>query len=97
MASPDTYSVPNSTDAVRRMLFELAKYSQGLEKELDSLRRTNPIESRSNITSTTSTPTTLPAEADAPLPRSEIDLDEALGDRLKGLTMNYYPGRHFGE
>lgn len=94
LTAPDTYSVPTSANVVRRMLLDLAKYTRELEKELDTFRREKSIESCSSNTSPPSA--TLPTEREAPPPRSEIDLDEALGDRLKGLTLKHYRGRHFG-
>lgn len=95
LTGSDTYTVPSSQDEVRRMLFDLAKYSRDLEKEIDTLRRVKSIEPHSSTTSPPSS--TLATEVEAPPPRSEIDLDEALGDRLEGLTLKHYHGRHFGK
>ncbi|KAF9078420.1 fungal-specific transcription factor domain-containing protein [Rhodocollybia butyracea] len=76
------------------------EYCQGLEQEIASLRVTLSQSSGSISISASSLPSALAlpsgTEADDPPPRSEIDLDEALSDRFKGLALDHYQGRHFG-
>ncbi|KIK55568.1 hypothetical protein GYMLUDRAFT_248604 [Collybiopsis luxurians FD-317 M1] len=74
------------------MLLDLALYSQALENELASLRSTTSSRGEPAVVSTSLT--TLDED---PPSRSDIDLDEALTDRLHGLSLNHYRGRHFGQ
>ncbi|KIK55569.1 hypothetical protein GYMLUDRAFT_248605 [Collybiopsis luxurians FD-317 M1] len=93
LTAPTTFSVPTSTHVVRRMLIDLALHSQALEKELASLRSMNSLTGDSPATASSSL---TPSDEDRPS-RSEIDVDEALSDRLQGLSLNHYRGRHFGQ
>ncbi|KIK55550.1 hypothetical protein GYMLUDRAFT_838457 [Collybiopsis luxurians FD-317 M1] len=92
LAAPTTFSVPSSTQVIRRILIDLALHSQTLEKELASLRSMNSATSEPASASSS----LAPSEEDCPS-RSEIDVDEALSNRLQGLSLNHYQGHHFGQ
>ncbi|KIK55570.1 hypothetical protein GYMLUDRAFT_175457 [Collybiopsis luxurians FD-317 M1] len=74
------------------MLLDLALYSRGLEKELASLRSTASLRGEPAVALSS-----LVASDEDPPSRSQIDLDEAMADRLHGLSFSHYQGRHFGQ
>ncbi|KIK55559.1 hypothetical protein GYMLUDRAFT_838504 [Collybiopsis luxurians FD-317 M1] len=95
LAAPTAFSVPSSTQAVRGMLVNLALHSRALEKELASLRSINSLPGEPVFVSSTSS--ALPPSNEDHPSRSDIDVNEALSDRIQGLSLNHYQIRHFGQ